>query len=110
MSPEKNNWYTTLLVGLVAMLCACAARSEDRYVAVGRLSLDEPEDDYRAREDFYTKYCAPSDDKIAVSYYDQWRYHEMEIPYLGASWDYQVGSSRVDLQACKLEYSIVSPK
>ena len=24
--------------------------------------------------------------------------------------DYGVGSSRVDLQACKLEYSIVSPK
>ena len=26
------------------------------------------------------------------------------------SWSQYVGSSRVDLQACKLEYSIVSPK
>ena len=31
------------------------------------------------------------------------------IPGGGASW-FNVGSSRVDLQACKLEYSIVSPK
>ena len=27
-----------------------------------------------------------------------------------AGWPKSVGSSRVDLQACKLEYSIVSPK
>ena len=31
------------------------------------------------------------------------------VPALHASL-YSVGSSRVDLQACKLEYSIVSPK
>ena len=31
----------------------------------------------------------------------------LELEYLKAA---MVGSSRVDLQACKLEYSIVSPK
>ena len=40
-----------------------------------------------------------------------------DIPYLKSNnptgyhtWTVEVGSSRVDLQACKLEYSIVSPK
>ena len=34
---------------------------------------------------------------------------EVQAMYAKAARDY-VGSSRVDLQACKLEYSIVSPK
>ena len=36
--------------------------------------------------------------------------HGQNAGYLGKSADPFVGSSRVDLQACKLEYSIVSPK
>ena len=38
-----------------------------------------------------------------------WRYREGMV-YLSPAPLYHVGSSRVDLQACKLEYSIVSPK
>ena len=34
----------------------------------------------------------------------------MEAPFSPSGLVYRVGSSRVDLQACKLEYSIVSPK
>ena len=36
----------------------------------------------------------------------------VHVEYLRRLFEYsrEVGSSRVDLQACKLEYSIVSPK
>ena len=36
--------------------------------------------------------------------------HKGEVPIDERRIDCYVGSSRVDLQACKLEYSIVSPK
>ena len=48
------------------------------------------------------EYDAPSRDGDAVG--------GLRLPSAGSSPDLKVGSSRVDLQACKLEYSIVSPK
>ena len=42
---------------------------------------------------------------IHGGWYNQWG-----VTYAARRAYYQVGSSRVDLQACKLEYSIVSPK
>ena len=50
-----------------------------------------PITDYQRSKAFYEKALAPLGYSLV-----------MEVP--------QVGSSRVDLQACKLEYSIVSPK
>ena len=47
-----------------------------------------------------------ADDAVGIAF----GAHSSALAYLltPATWD--VGSSRVDLQACKLEYSIVSPK
>ena len=45
---------------------------------------------------------------LGIAYYGIWRTRDRRTfnTYLKG----EVGSSRVDLQACKLEYSIVSPK
>ena len=103
--------------------------SQPALKAVTRIALQRvatPVPRTMTRRDALVMTLADTDNRIALSYgllaYDAANLAKLDWPAFRARVDallfdletstelVTVGSSRVDLQACKLEYSIVSPK
>ena len=62
------------------------------------------DDDLGEADGYFIEECYPSDEEYARLLAAEAQENDEQDDFT------QVGSSRVDLQACKLEYSIVSPK
>src|SRR6478752_3381851 len=92
-SAPRSVWATIRLVLAAAcVLLPFAIRAESPTAGatpVGVLGLTDRQDFFKPEDDFYLRYCAPTDSKIVLAYVDRWRYHETQLPYVATSWNYE---------------------